>query len=172
MHGTGALSAFNALLQGGSVVTTVGRHFDPVELIDTIERERVNTLTVVGDAFAKPLLATLDANPGRWDISSLFAIISSGVMWSAETKEGLLRHHPRMLLVDAFSSSEAMGMGQSVSTAGKPAETAKFVLSDKTKVFTDDGREVEPGSGEVGMLAVRAYLPLGYYKDPEKSART
>src|SRR5207245_2253927 len=112
------------------------------------------------------------ASPGRWDLSSLFAIISSGVMWSTQTKEGLLRHLPRVRLVDLFSSSEALGIGQSVSTAGKAVETATFRLSDKSKVFADDDREIDPGSGEVGMLAVRAYVPVGYYKDPEKSART
>ena len=172
MHGTGAMTAFNALLQGGSVVTTTSRKFDAEELLDTIERERVNTLTLVGDAFAKPILAALDANPGRWDLTSLFAMISSGVMWSAETKEGLLRHHPKVMLVDSFGSSEAMGIGQSVSTGGKAAETAKFEVSDRTKVFTEDDREVQPGSEEIGMLAVRGYVPIGYYKDPEKSDRT
>ena len=96
----------------------MSRQFDPIELLDTVEREKVNGLIIVGDAFAKPILAALDAEPGRWDLTSLVGIISSGVMWSEETKQGLLRHHPGMLLVDAFSSSEAIGMGSSVSSAG------------------------------------------------------
>jgi fatty-acyl-CoA synthase len=148
------------------------RHFDVTELLDTIERERVNTMAIVGDAFGRPILAELDANPEHWDISSLLMIVSSGVMWSEPVKQGLLRHHPGMLLVDAFSSSEALGMGQSVSSAGGAAKTAKFMLGEHARVFTDDGREVQPGSEEMGRVAVRGRCPVGYYKDPEKSERT
>ena len=172
MHGTGAFTAFNALDQGGCVVTLEGRKFDAEQLLATIERERVTTLSIVGDAFAKPILTALEANPGRWDITSLRAMISSGVMWSEQTKEGLLKHHPKLLLVDSFGSSEAVGIAQSVSTGGQAVKTAKFEITDRTKVFTDDDREVRPGSGEIGMLAVRGRVPVGYYKDPEKSERT
>ena len=68
-------------------------------------------LAIVGDPFARPMLAALEANPGRWDLSSLAGIISSGAMWSEQVKAGLLAQHPAMLLIDAFSSSEALGMG-------------------------------------------------------------
>ena len=77
-----------------------------------------------------------------------------------------------MMIVDAFSSSEAVGMGQSVSTGGAAATTAKFTVGEHTKVIADDGRAVEPGSGETGRVAVGGYQPIGYYKDPEKSAAT
>ena len=172
MHGTGAFSSFGVLSAGGSVVLLASRSFDPAELLDTVERERVNTIAIVGDAFAKPLLQMLDEHPGRWDLSSLVAIISSGVMWSEATKQGLLRHHPAMLLVDAFSSSEALGMGQSISGGGQAAETATFQLGSETIVVDDDGRPVEPGSDVVGRLAVGGRQPIGYYKDEEKSRRT
>src|SRR5436309_2524446 len=172
MHGTGAFTSFQTMFMGGSIVALQSRRFDVVELLDTIEREKVNSLAIVGDAFARPMLAALDEHPGRWDISSLIAMVSSGVMWSEPVKEGLLRHHPGMLLVDAFSSSEALGMGQSISGAGNAAKTAKFVLGENARVFTDDGRDVQPGSGEMGRVAVRGRAPVGYYKDPEKSART
>ena len=127
---------------------------------------------MVGDAFGKPILQTLDANPGRWDLSSLLGITSSGVMWSHETKQGLLRHHPGMLLLDAFSSSEALGMGSSVSMAGAEAATAKFELTPTSIVIDEHNRPVTPGSGEIGRLAVGGRVPLGYYKDAEKTART
>jgi fatty-acyl-CoA synthase len=172
MHGTGQFTAFQLLFQAGCVVTLTERHFDVGELLQAINDEHVNMLAMVGDAFGKPMLRALDENPGRWDISSLLAIISSGVMWSEATKQGLLRHHPNMLLIDAFSSSEALGMGQSISSGGSAAQTAKFSLGETAKVITDDGREVVPGSGEVGMVAVRGHTPVGYYKDEEKSART
>ena len=131
------------------------RTFDPVDLLDTIEREGVNTMAMVGDAFGKPILRTLDENPGRWDLTSLVGIVSSGVMWSKETKEGLLRHHPNMMLMDAFSSSEALGMGSSISGAGATADTAKFELSPETIVIDDLNRPIAPGTGEVGTTRGR-----------------
>jgi fatty-acyl-CoA synthase len=129
-------------------------------------------LVIVGDAFARPLLEALDANPGRWDLSSLILMSSSGVMWSQEVKSGLLRHHPTMVLFDSFGSSEAVGMGTSTSTGTGAAATAQFQLGERVKVFTDEGKPVEPGSGEVGFVAIGGYIPLGYYKDPEKTERT
>jgi acyl-CoA synthetase (AMP-forming)/AMP-acid ligase II len=172
MHGTGALISMVTLTQGGCVVLLEGHNYDPVELLDTIEREKANIVVIVGDAFAKPMLRALDADPRRWDLSSVLGVTSSGVMWSAETKQGLLRHHPSMMLMDGFSSSEALGMGTSISGGGTAAETAKFQLGPNARVITEDGRFVEPGSGEIGMVGVGGRVPLGYYKDDEKSART
>ncbi|MCX7620991.1 MAG: acyl-CoA synthetase [Acidimicrobiales bacterium] len=172
MHGTGQFTSLIALSTAGSVVTLVNRHFDVEELLDTVQEKKVNMVVIVGDAFAKPMLRALEENPGRWDLSSVIAMTSSGVMWSKETKDGLLKHNPTMMLIDAFSSSEAIGLGQSVSTAGGSSGTAKFVLGENARVITDDGRDVEPGSGEIGRVAVKGFTPIGYYKDPEKSART
>ncbi len=172
MHGTGALVSFIVLDVAGSIVTLTKRSLDTVELLDTVQREKVNVLAIVGDAFAKPMVRTLDENPGHWDLSSVLAIISSGVMWSEEVKQALLKHHPGMILQDSFGSSEAIGMGQSVSTGGGVSHTASFTLGENARVFAEDGCEIAPGSGEVGMLAVRGLVPVGYYKDPEKSERT
>jgi 3-oxocholest-4-en-26-oate---CoA ligase len=172
MHGTGAFSSIAALNVGGSVVTMPDRQFRADRLLDTIVREKVRILTIVGDAFARPIVAALDATPARWDLSSLLGIVSSGVMWSEESKHGLLRHNPNMLLLDTFSSSEAVGMGMSVSTGGTEAHTATFTLGSNAVVIDEDGRRVEPGSGTIGRLAIAGRVPLGYYKDPEKTART
>ena len=172
MHGTGAFTTMSALTGGGSDVTLESRRLDVVELLDTVQAERVNILSIVGDAFAKPILAALDAEPGRWDISSLVVMISSGVMWSEQTKQGLLRHHPGMILADSLGSSEAVGMATSLSSAAGTQQTAKFAVGENTRVITEDGHDVTPGSGEVGMVALRGRVPVGYYKDPEKSAAT
>jgi acyl-CoA synthetase (AMP-forming)/AMP-acid ligase II len=172
MHGTGLFNAISTLMIGGSVTTMEGRHFDPVELLDTVERHRINSMAIVGDAFAKPILRALDAEPDRWDISSLRVIVSSGVIWSKETKDGLLRHNARLIMVDALGSSEALGMATNTTTAESSGGTAKFELGPNTRVVTDDGRDVEPGSGELGRVAMRGYTPIGYYKDPDKSAAT
>ncbi len=172
MHGTGCFTQLIVLSGGGSTVSLESRNLDIDEMLATIERERVGTVAIVGDAFAKPMLRALDASPGKYDISSLVLVSSSGVMFSEDSKQRLLAHHPGMMIVDAFSSSEALGMGQSVSAAGATATTAKFVLGEHTKVITDDGRAVEPGSGETGRVAVGGWQPVGYYKDPEKTAAT
>jgi len=172
MHGTGWFTANMYLTAAGSVVCLTQRHFDVEELLDTVQGEKVGALTIVGDAFARPILDALDAEPDRWDLSSLVLISSSGVMWSQATKDGLLRHHPGMLLIDAFSSSEALGLGQSVSAAGAAERTAHFTLGAGAQVFDDDGRPVAPGSGERGRVAVPGNQPIGYYKDPEKTAAT
>jgi fatty-acyl-CoA synthase len=172
MHGTGGFTAMECLSEGGHVVTLTARQFDPVELLDTVERERVNGLIIVGDAFAKPILSALDADVGRWDLSSLISIVSSGVMWSEESKQRLLGHHPGMLLVDVFSSSEALGMGSSVSSALGAAKTAQFTLGPEVRVIGPDDHDIEPGSGQTGVLALGGRNPVGYYKDEAKSAAT
>lgn len=172
MHGTGLYTQLIMLSLGGSVVTLESRKLDIEELLDTVDRETVNSLAIVGDSFAKPMVRALDENPGRWSMASLLMIASSGVMWSNPVKQALLKHHPGMMLVDAFSSSEAMGMGQSISSAGGTSETAKFKVGDSAVVITDDGRRVEPGSGEIGRVAVGGYIPVGYYKDAVKTAST
>jgi fatty-acyl-CoA synthase len=172
MHGTGQFSSFITMSQAGSIVMMEGSGFDASRLWRTVEHHRVNAIVIVGDAFAKPMLAELDAHPGEYDLSSMLLISSSGVMWSQETKQGLLRHLPQVVLYDALGSSEAVGLGGSMSVAGAAQETAKFQLGDRVHVFTDDGRAVEPGSGEAGFVAISGWVPLGYYKDPEKTAKT
>jgi len=172
MHGTGLFITIALLSIGGSAVLLEERTFDPVELFDTTEREKVNGITIVGDAFARPMVDALDANPGRWDLSSLLIIYSSGVMFSEATKQALLRHHPNMIIADLLSSSEALGMAKSVSGGSRAASTATFTLSDKAIVLSDDGRILEAGSDEIGRIALGGRVPVGYYKDPERSART
>jgi fatty-acyl-CoA synthase len=172
MHGTGCMTQLIALSGGGCVVTLEGRNLDIAELFDTIELHKGNTTAIVGDAFAKPMLRALDAEPDRWDLTSLFVLTSSGVMFSEASKQGLIRHLPHAMIVDAFSSSEAVGMGQSVSAAGVDPSTATFKVGEHTRVFTEDLREVAPGSGEIGRVAVGGHQPIGYYKDPDKTAAT
>ncbi|CAN0163422.1 unnamed protein product, partial [Phaeothamnion confervicola] len=175
MHGTGAFNAMWNLVLGGSIITGTSRHFDAAELLDTVVEHRVNSMSIVGDAFAKPILRALDAEPDRWDISSLRVIVSSGVMWAAATKAGLLRHNNRLIMVDSLGSSEAIGMASNTVSADAPAndtKTATFRLGPNAKVLTEDGREVQPGSGEQGLVALRGRTPMGYYKDEAKSAST
>ncbi len=172
MHGTGQFSALIAMTGGGTVISLTQRHFDVVELFETVARHRATNIVIVGQAFAGPMLEQLDAEPGRFDLSSVAVVSSSGVMWSRENKHGLLRHMPQAILFDSFGSSEAVGLGASVAANGVEVETAKFMITENNAVFTEDGRRVEPGSDEIGMVAVGGFLPVGYYKDEAKTAAT
>ena len=172
MHGTGLLSAIGAFSRGGTCITLPSKSFKPEEALEAIDKHKATAVTIVGDAFARPIVEALDANPGHWDISSVMAITSSGVMWTRDVKAGLLRHNENLLLADGFSSSEAIGLGSSVMTKDAVVEVAKFQLGERCKVFTEDGREVQPGDNEPGMVAVSGFLPMGYYKDQEKTDKT
>ncbi len=172
MHGTGLFTAIGALASGGCVVTLTKPSFDPEELWDAIETHAINGLAIVGDAFAKPMLRSLDAQPAPRQLDSLVSVISSGVMWSPEVKAALLRHHPGMVLIDSFGASEAVGFGRSETTAEGGARVARFEIGPDCKVFTEDFREVAPGSDEVGFIARGGPIPRGYYKDEAKTAKT
>ncbi len=174
MHGTGMwLGAMMPHNMGGTVVTLAGTKFDADELWAAVQRERVTDIVIVGDAFAKPMLDALRAAQaaGRsYDISSVRFISSSGVMWTQEVKAGLLEFGD-MILNDGLGSTEG-GMGRSLTTRANIGETAKFQMMESTKVFDDNDEEVKPGSGAIGMIAQAGRVPTGYYKDPEKSAKT
>jgi fatty-acyl-CoA synthase len=172
MHGTGLLSCVTAMTHGGTAVTLTTRSFDPAVALAAIAEHRVTAVTIVGDAFARPMVETLDANIGKFDISSVQYIGSSGVMWTRDVKAGLLRHNENLVLADAFSSSEAIGLGTSIMTKDQEIEVARFTLGPSCKVFSEDLREIEAGSGESGMVGVTGFLPVGYFKDEEKTART
>ena len=118
------------------------------------------------------MLEALEANPGRWDLSTVQAMSSSGSMWSQENKRGLLSHCTNAMIFDSFGSSEAVGLGVSASAPGAEAQTAAFVIGPNCAVFTEEGRRVTPGSGERGLVAVTGFLPMGYYKDAEKTDKT
>ena len=173
MHGTGWFTAVIAWLSGGAVILLDNpKRFDPAELFTVVEREKPSTITIVGDSFAKPMLRELEESTRRYDLSSLMMIVSSGVMWSQEIKEGLLRHVPQVMLIDSLGSSEAIGMGTSITTAGGAVRTGKFELSDTTRLFDETLQLLDARPGTKGLVGVGGPQPIGYYKDPEKSART
>jgi 3-oxocholest-4-en-26-oate---CoA ligase len=175
MHGTGMwVSAMRALVSGGTVVLLEGRTYDAHEMWEAVERERITEIVIVGDAFARPMLRALQegAASGRrpYETASVRLIVSSGAIWSAEIKEGLSAYLAADLF-DALGSTEGGGYGAATARRGRAAQTARFSLVPGTKVVTEDGREVTPGSGERGLLASET-TAFGYFKDPEKTART
>ena len=191
MHGTAHWVAFWAFFAGATVVISPDRHLDPARLLQLIADEQVTFLVIVGDAFARPLVDALEAvGPGRperpqaepersqagperpWDLTSLTAILSGGAILSPSVKDALLRLLPSTLVIDGFGTSETGGQGQMVATAGGDRGHPRFAVNPDTTVLDDDLRPVAPGSGVVGRLARRGRVPLGYYKDAEKSAAT
>ena len=173
MHATALGNAYAILSLGGTLVLLPGERFDAAGLWDEVDRLGVEWVTMVGDAFARPMLAELQAHPGRWSLSTLQVLYSAGVMWSREVKEGLLTHlRDDVKLVDVFGSTEASGMGSSISTKGAVADTAKFMVGELAQVLSETGGFVQPGSGEVGLAAFGGPMPRGYYKDAKKSAET
>ena len=174
MHRTAAIARWGVLSSAGAIVTVPERHLDAGSLLGAIEAHRGTNLTIVGDAFAKPIVAALEAaeRAGRpVDLTSLTTIVSSGVMWSQATKDALMARAD-VVCADLLGSSEGVGFARSVARRGRSARTASFRLGEHARVFTEDGRAVEPGSGERGLLAVGGPIPIGYYGDPVKSAET
>ncbi len=174
MHGTGMwIGSLIPHMMGGAVVTISELGLDPAKIWKEVVRNQVSFLVIVGDAFARPLLSELDKAKDEGaphDISSVLAMMSSGVMWSKEVKKGLLDHH-EMMLIDAMGSTEG-SMGTSVATREDVSQTAKFEMGEDVRVFNENDEAVKPGSGEMGMIGTAGNVPLGYFKDPVKSAAT
>jgi fatty-acyl-CoA synthase len=172
MHGTGFFTAISAILGGGAIITLPGHSFDPHALWKTAEMYKAGIIAIVGDTFAKPMLRALEEKPGAYDLSAIAIIVSSGVMWSREVKLAMLDHIPQVALTDSFGSSEAVGFGSSITTRDGETQTARFVIGPRCKVFDEQDREVAPGSGQSGIIGIGEPIPLGYYKDPEKTEKT
>jgi 3-oxocholest-4-en-26-oate---CoA ligase len=169
MHGTAHWMAFMALFEGGCVVISPDRHFDPEQLWRLIAREQVNLLVIVGDAFARPLVEVLDEIDV--DVSCCTVILSGGAILSPSVKQRLVEKLPGSLVIDGYGASESGGQGQSVTVAGgEVTDVPRFRVNDETTVLDDDLRPAP--IGVVGRLARRGRIPLGYYKDPAKTAAT
>jgi acyl-CoA synthetase (AMP-forming)/AMP-acid ligase II len=167
MHGAGFWSVLIGLLGGGKVV--LSPRFDPPGIWSLVESEKVNVLSLVGDAMARPLAEALDG--ATHDLSSIVVITSAGAIFSEAVKAQLRQHVPNALLIDAYGVTEAGHQGMNVAAPGASG-AARFTVDANTAVLDDDLRPVEPGSGQVGRLARRGRMPIGYYKDETKTAAT
>jgi fatty-acyl-CoA synthase len=172
MHGAAHWVAFNMWHAGGTVIVqSEPRHLDPHDVWSTVEREKANALLIVGDAFARPLLDQLRTR--RYDLSTLRLVSSGGAILTAKLKNELLELLPEVRILDALGSSESGAQAAQFSVAGQTATTGQFALAPGNVVLKDDlSGLVPPGSDEQGWLAREGNIPLGYYKDPEKTRRT
>ena len=171
MHGAGHWSALRALLGGGTVIVPEhdGR-LDPDAVWAMVDREQVNLMLIVGDAFARPLIEALDR--GHHDGSSLNVLVTGGAALSPGVARSLLERLPTLMIVDGFGSSEAGGQMTRVTTSGNP-DTPGFKTNDRTFVLSEDrSRILPPGDPETGWLARSGRLPLGYLDDAEATERT
>lgn len=170
MHGTGLFSALSIMSRGGSVVISSARTFDPAATVADLETLRCDGLVIVGDAFARPILDVLRA--GGHDLRHMSAVVSSGMMWSAEVKQGLLEFMPDAVMSDGLGATESSSIAFAVTTRDTQGLETRFAPNGAVVLRPDDLTPVSPGSGEVGLVAKAGDLPLGYYKDPERTART
>jgi len=175
MHGACWWYAIIQMLGGNCVVLNPHRSLDGGHVWDIVEREKVNSLSIVGDAMAIPLLDALRENPDRWDLSSLFSIGSGGAVFSASKQDEFRERFPNVIIMNSFGSSESGNMG--FDSGEKKSESkglGNVVRSDFMDVISDtEGeahRHVKPG--ETGIFARSGHIPVGYYNDPEKTART
>ena len=169
MHASAHWTSFVLFFGGGKVVFTPGGRFDPVELLQLATTEKANMLVMVGDAMVRPMVDALTAAPsGTYDTSSLIVIGSGGAILSPAVKEQVNALLPNVMIVDGFGASETGVMGTNAGVADKPV----FSVNEQTAVLDDDLQPVAPGSGQIGRLARRGHIPIGYYNDPEKTAAT
>jgi 3-oxocholest-4-en-26-oate---CoA ligase len=167
MHGAAHWNALSAWTSGGTVVVQDDpTRFDAADVLAVCARERVSSLQIVGDPFARPLLDALDARPGAYDLSSLRFLLSGGAILSPPVKQRLREALPGIRIVDVLGSSEAGRQAVAGGDGSFRPERTTVVLSD------DRGRIVTPGEPEVGWLAQAGRVPLGYLGDRAKTAAT
>jgi acyl-CoA synthetase (AMP-forming)/AMP-acid ligase II len=173
MHGAAQWGSLRFFFEGNTVVFVP--KFSGEAIWDAVEKDKVTTLVITGDAMARPLTEALEANPDRWDLSSLFVLSSSAAIFSPSLKERLFELLPNIMIVDAIGSSEGGMNGMVVQTKGETiVQTGGVtVKAGRDAVVLDDELHPLPaGSDVIGKLARGGNIPQGYYKDPKKTAET
>ncbi|QMU21138.1 acyl-CoA synthetase [Gordonia rubripertincta] len=170
IHGGSQWAIFQSLFAGGKAV--VYPEFSGSSAWEIVERHQVNVVFITGDAMGRPMVEALGQGK-EYDLSSVVSIASSACLFSPSVKEQFLERFPNAVIVDAIGSSETGFGGLGIVAKGTPHTGGPRVNADsETHVLREDGTPVEPGSGEVGVLARSGHVPLRYHNDPEKSAKT
>jgi acyl-CoA synthetase (AMP-forming)/AMP-acid ligase II len=175
MHVSAQWGVFHSMFAGGRIVFPPHGPFDAPRIWSLVAGEGVNILTIVGDAMAQPLadaIAAANDAGTPYDVSSLFVIGSGGAVLSSAAKGRLAELIPTIMVVDGFGSSETGVVGSKLHVSGDTSTAPKFTVNAQTQVLGEDGRPVTPGSGEVGRLARKGHVPIGYYKDEVKTKAT
>lgn len=177
MHGTALFLAIGAFVMGGTVVLLGGRSFDADELWDLVQQHRVTQISLVGDAFARPLneaLERTDTDGPTRDLTSVTRIVSTGATLSAEQKRAFQRHLHNAMIFDMIGASEGGPFAVSMTPPGQePPETAVFTAPQHVVTIDPETGAILPrGSATPGMLAAAGAMPRGYWKDDAKTAET
>ena len=172
MHGAGHWIALSALHQGNPVfIQSDVERLDPHDILSLIEREKINYLQIVGDAFARPIVDAI--KKGNYDLTSLNVVLSGGAPLNASIKAEILELLPHVMIVDGLGSSEAGGQGMQISNRQTGASTGKFMPGpDNCVVDETMTKALAPGHDGMGWWAKRGFVPLGYLDDEAKTART
>ncbi|HUH12800.1 MAG TPA: acyl-CoA synthetase [Longimicrobiales bacterium] len=175
MHGAAQWGSMNALFVGNKIVLYSHEHFDADLVWELVEHERVNVMSLTGDAMARPLVEALETLGGRCDVSSLVALASTAAIFSPSVKVQFKKRLPNLIITDSVGSSEGGFNGTAMYQPDAPKREGAGVSvrpGRDTLVIDEDGKPVAPGSGVIGKLARGGNIPQGYYKDPEKTAAT
>ncbi|MBA2813423.1 acyl-CoA synthetase [Streptomyces sp. KM273126] len=168
MHGTSTLTAFIGFNFGQRVV--LHRKFVPEEVLRTIEKEKVTSMSLVGDAMLRPLIDALGGPLRGTDCSSLFSVSSSGAIMSDTVREQFQALVPNVMLLNNFGSSESGFNGTATADSG-PERGFRIRVNSRTQVVDPATYEPVP-AGVPGRIAQRGHVPLGYYNDVRKTAET
>jgi 3-oxocholest-4-en-26-oate---CoA ligase len=171
MHASAMFNSMNTLTLGGAVVFLSSPRFDPVQVLRAVAALRVTRLVIAGNAVSAPLVEELDraAAAGQpYDVSSLSMVMSSGMVWTDDSKAGLLRHLDAMLF-DIVGASEGGPFAYSRVRAPEDLPS-RLLLADGAAVLDETGAELDPESGGTGILAYRGAMPLGYLDEPARTA--
>lgn len=171
IHGGAQWIALTSLLTGGTCLLTVDASLDAGSALRFAADERAEFLMIIGDAVARPLAEELRRNHELYDLSSLGLVSSSGAILSPAVKAALEEYLPATKVIDRFGASETGGQGR-IKRAADGRGPLQLLADDHTTVLGDDGHPLTPGSGEQGKLARSGWIPLGYWKDEEKTAAT
>ncbi len=170
MHAAGLWTAFAAIMNGLPVILyDTGKKLDPPLVWRTAEREKVGMMTMVGDAYAAPLVDELQR--GSYDLSSLYAIGTGGAATNPKYQRALLECLPQLTLINGYGSSETGNMGFGHSRHGTQSQT--FMFREGGLVLSEDySRFLQPGETEIGWVARAGRIPLGYFDDPDATRKT
>jgi acyl-CoA synthetase (AMP-forming)/AMP-acid ligase II len=172
MHGATQWAVMGQSFVGNKIVLMP--KFDAGKVWDLVERERVNSLMITGDAMGRPLIEALSVPDAKWDTSSVMALSSSAATFSPSVKDDFFARFPTLVMIDAVGSSEGGNNGMVMVLPGQTAMKGGPTVSrlGNTVVLDESGKPVEPGSGKIGKIARAGDIPLEYYKDPQKTADT
>jgi acyl-CoA synthetase (AMP-forming)/AMP-acid ligase II len=172
MHGATQWAVMGQSFVGNKMVLTA--KFDPRKVWELVEREKINSIMITGDAMGRPMIEALKAPDAHWDVSSLLSLSSSAATFSPSVKDEFFEKFPNLVMTDAVGSSEGGNNGMVMVQAGQTAMKGGPTVSrlGNTVVLDEDGTPIEPGTGQIGKIARAGDIPIGYYKDPVKTAET